>query len=77
MVWKLEAGPCHRRPLRPRPEGIQMGSTWTLLTAPLEGKKEGGGEGGGTEIRGDLKIQANTHRCVFYRCITRLAEFLL
>lgn len=56
-----------------------MGSTWTLLTAPLEGKKEGGGggEGGGTEIRGDLKIQANTHRCVFYRCITRLAEFLL
>lgn len=39
-----------------------MGSTWTLLTAPLEGKKGGGG--GGTELRGDLKTQY-TQMCFF------------
>lgn len=40
MVWKWEAWLCHKQPQWSGPEGIQMGSTWTPLTAQLKG---GGG----------------------------------
>lgn len=42
MVWKWEVRLCHKEPQWSRPEGIQMASTWTPLTAQLDGEEVGG-----------------------------------
>lgn len=43
MVWKWEVWLCHKQPQWSGPEGIQMGSTWTPLTAQLKGRGVGTG----------------------------------
>ncbi len=39
MVWKWEVWLCRNQPQWSRPQGIQMVSTWTPLTAQLEGEE--------------------------------------
>lgn len=51
MVWKWEVRLCHKEPQWSRPEGIQMASTWTPLTAQLDGEEVGGGEFSGLNRR--------------------------
>lgn len=80
MAWKWEERLCHRQPQWSRPQGIQIGSTWTGLTAQLEAnRREGEGELKDTVVWTEgrcVRVYLCIHQCPLKVQFTHINEKL-